>query len=72
MAPITDDIVNDLTSTIRKLESRVHELEARLNGSSGGGSGGANPLNSMRMVLMGPPGAGGCIVFSSSARDHHS
>lgn len=67
MAPITDDIVNDLKSTIHKLESRVHELEARFNGSPGGGSGGANPLNAMRMVLMGPPGAGGCQMPSSLA-----
>lgn len=62
MAPITDEVVNGLTDTIKKLESRVQELEAKLNGSSSGGgsssSGGVNPLNSMRMVLMGPPGAG--------------
>ena len=56
MAPITDEIIDKLNDTIHKLESRVKELEAKLNGSSSGG--GANPLNSMRMVLMGPPGAG--------------
>lgn len=62
MPPITDEVVNGLTDTIKKLESRVQELEAKLNGSSSGNGrssgGGANPLNSMRMVLMGPPGAG--------------
>lgn len=55
MAPITDDVVNELKSTITKLESRIHELEAQLSGSSGSS---ASSSGSMRMVLMGPPGAG--------------
>lgn len=52
MAP-TDDLVGQLKSTIDGLENRVAELEARLAGkTSAGGSDG------MRMILMGPPGAG--------------
>lgn len=53
MAP-TDELVGTLKSTINTLENRVAELEARLAGKAGGGSGG----DGMRMILMGPPGAG--------------
>lgn len=55
MAPITDHVVDDLKGIISKLESRVAELEAKLSGdgSKSPSSGGA-----MRMILMGPPGAG--------------
>jgi len=49
MAPVTDEIVSDLKSTIARLEKRIEELETRLSGGSHG---------SMRMILMGPPGAG--------------
>lgn len=54
MAPITDDIVADLKSTISRLEKRVESLESRLGGQGPASS--AAP--SMRMILMGPPGAG--------------
>lgn len=54
MAPITDDIVDELKNTVKRLEMRVQELEGKL----AGGGAGANPLSSMRMVIMGPPGAG--------------
>lgn len=61
MAPITDETVEALRDTIHKLESRVHQLEARLgDGSSGAGKAGG-PLQSIRMILMGPPGAGKAI-----------
>jgi len=52
MAP-TDSIVDELKSVIQKLESKVSDLEARLEGKPSTPSEG-----SMRMVLMGPPGAG--------------
>lgn len=55
MAPITDQLVDDLKSTISKLEARVQELESKLSSS---GSSSSAPPSSMRMVLMGPPGAG--------------
>ncbi|KAL6720144.1 adenylate kinase [Lecanora helva] len=56
MAPITDDTVETLRDTIRKLEARVHQLEARMGG--GDDSRAKGSLASVRMILMGPPGAG--------------
>ncbi len=56
MAPITDDTVEALRETIRKLESRVHQLEAKMTGDDGAQS--RSTLASVRMILMGPPGAG--------------
>ncbi|KAL8869366.1 MAG: hypothetical protein Q9174_004326 [Haloplaca sp. 1 TL-2023] len=59
MAPIKDETVDGLRDLVQKLESRVQQLEARLEGS---GSGSAPSLRSdgpsIRMILMGPPGAG--------------
>jgi len=54
MAPITDDMVADLKDKYHKLEARVWELEGRLAGDGGKKS----TADSMRMILMGPPGAG--------------
>lgn len=51
MAPTDSSIVDELKSIITKLESRVEELEQRLAGKT-------NSASSMRMILMGPPGAG--------------
>ena len=58
MAPITDDTVDALRDTIRKLESRVHQLESRLGEGHGGSSANDRTMESIRMILMGPPGAG--------------
>ncbi|KAF2085792.1 adenylate kinase 1 [Saccharata proteae CBS 121410] len=55
MAPVTDQVVDELKSLVNKLESRVNELESKLEGGSKS-SGGAQ--QAMRMILMGPPGAG--------------
>lgn len=54
MAPISDETVSALKDTIHKLESRVAELESRLVD----GAKSVLPSSSIRMVLMGPPGAG--------------
>lgn len=54
MAPITDSVVDDLKSLVHRLESRIADLEAKVAGSDGTQS----PSQSMRMILMGPPGAG--------------
>ncbi len=54
MAPATDQLIDDLKSTISKLEARVQDLESKLSPSGSGPR--SNP--SMRMILMGPPGAG--------------
>ncbi|EAL88461.1 adenylate kinase [Aspergillus fumigatus] len=54
MAPITEEVVHGLKDMIEKLENRVQELEARLGGESKPKS----IAEQMRIVLMGPPGAG--------------
>ncbi|OQD80570.1 hypothetical protein PENANT_c034G06702 [Penicillium antarcticum] len=54
MAPITDEVVSGLKDTINKLEAKVSELEGRL--SNGGQP--KSVAEQMRIILMGPPGAG--------------
>ncbi|CAL8579405.1 Adenylate kinase [Xanthoria parietina] len=59
MAPIKDETVDNLRDLVQKLESRVQQLEAKLDGSAGASgqqTKGDGP--SIRMILMGPPGAG--------------
>ncbi|KAF2672146.1 adenylate kinase 1 [Microthyrium microscopicum] len=55
MAPITDQDVSDLKSLVSRLEARVSELEGKATGGSSQPKGAAER---MRLVLMGPPGAG--------------
>jgi adenylate kinase len=55
MAPITDSTVSDLKGLVHKLEARVHQLEEKLGE---GGKKPKTPSESMRMILIGPPGAG--------------
>jgi adenylate kinase len=55
MAPITETVVDDLKSTVHRLEKRIAELESRLSGHGGGAHASEE---SVRMILMGPPGAG--------------
>ncbi|KAH0538369.1 adenylate kinase [Glutinoglossum americanum] len=52
MAPIPDEIVENLKDLVHKLESRVQQLESRLEHGAG------KPPRGLRMILMGPPGAG--------------
>ncbi|KAF2443858.1 adenylate kinase-like protein cytosolic [Karstenula rhodostoma CBS 690.94] len=55
MAPIQDGSVDDLKHKVSTLEARIAELESRL----GGGQGSApQAQDGVRMILMGPPGAG--------------
>ncbi|KAJ6128335.1 hypothetical protein N7471_009552 [Penicillium samsonianum] len=54
MAPVTEEAVSGLKNTIYQLEAKVSELESRL-------ANGGKPKSSaeqMRIILMGPPGAG--------------
>lgn len=54
MAPITDSKVDELRTQYHALEERIHRLEQRLE------TGEAKPTvaDSMRLILIGPPGAG--------------
>ena len=61
MAPIGDDTVKALQDLVNKLESRVKQLEDKLTHAQGGTKHTAE--ESVRMILMGPPGAG---MFSRS------
>jgi adenylate kinase len=60
MAPIKDETVDALRDLVNKLESRIEQLEARLHHA--GGDAPARRIkgntDSIRMILMGPPGAG--------------
>ncbi len=60
MAPIKEDTVDALKDLVHKLESRVEQLEAKLQSAEGGPVAPRSKANtdSIRMVLMGPPGAG--------------
>jgi len=53
---IMAEAVEQLKSTINALEKRVHELEARLQGKASPSS--SSTTDGMRMILIGPPGAG--------------
>jgi hypothetical protein len=66
MAPMTDTVVDDLKNTVHKLEQRIAELESRLSGHGGSS---AAAQESVRMILMGPPGAG--ELRTEATRDVH-
>ena len=66
MAPITEDTVEQLKSMVHRLESRVQELEQKIQGGEGASG---NPLSAMRMVIMGPPGAGAPCNKQSNRMD---
>lgn len=57
MAPLGEQLVDQLRGTVDKLEARVAELEARLHGKAAPSSSSTKD-ESMRIILMGPPGAG--------------
>lgn len=60
MAPIKDETVESLRDLIHKLESRVEQLEGKLHQAGGDVQSRATKASSetIRMILMGPPGAG--------------
>lgn len=60
MAPIKDETVDGLRDLVSKLETRVQQLEAKLEQSTGGPHARKqrSSLAGIRMILMGPPGAG--------------
>lgn len=55
---------------VEKLEARVKDLENRLHLQAGDAQSKINTADGIRMILMGPPGAGMTAFFSScGARD---
>jgi adenylate kinase len=55
MAPVKDQVVDDLKNLVHRLQARVEDLEAKLSGE---GSSSSSAESGVRMILMGPPGAG--------------
>ncbi|KAI9670147.1 MAG: adenylate kinase [Caeruleum heppii] len=58
MAPISDSTVEGLKDLVHKLESRVQQLEAKLHDAGGSSGKPKHDGRELRMILMGPPGAG--------------
>lgn len=68
MAPIVDETVEALRDLVHKLESRVQQLEAKLEQSDGTPA--RTSASSVRMILMGPPGAGTRSVLIKAVDPH--
>jgi len=60
MAPIKDETVDALRDLVNKLESRIEQLEVKLQHAGGDAPARRTKSHteSIRMILMGPPGAG--------------
>lgn len=56
MAPIGDNTVQGLQDLVNRLEERVKQLEDKLHHAQGHSP--AASAESVRMILIGPPGAG--------------
>ena len=68
MAPLKDETVEGLRELVTKLESRVEQLEAKLHVASGGEPKSEKSAESIRMILMGPPGAGIPLLLTPLVR----
>lgn len=58
MAPIGDETARALQDLVQKLDQRVKELESKVENLQGGSSKPKSVGEEVRMILMGPPGAG--------------
>ena len=60
MAPVKDETVDGLRELVSKLELRVEQLEAKLEQATGSSAPRKSKasVDGIRMILMGPPGAG--------------
>ncbi|KAI9894798.1 MAG: adenylate kinase [Vezdaea aestivalis] len=58
MAPISDETVDGLKDMVSKLQARVEELEAKVRSADGSAPRPTRGSKELRMILMGPPGAG--------------
>jgi hypothetical protein len=59
------ELVETLKKTVEKLEQRIEDLESRIQGGHGGAASQKAGAESIRMILIGPPGAG---MYHSSSR----
>jgi len=64
MAPFTDQTLAGIQDLVNKLEARVNELETKL-AKAGGDVSPRSTSEQVRMILMGPPGAGMRARFAS-------
>lgn len=55
----SESVIEQLKSHIGSLESRIHELENKYGKPE---TGSKSAVDGMRMILIGPPGAGTCTV----------
>jgi hypothetical protein len=62
MAPIGDDVAQKILDSIQDLQSRIKKLEDGIQHKAGGGPPPAT--EGIRMILMGPPGAGMSMFLS--------
>lgn len=60
MAPTKDDIAS-IKDLISQLQTRVEQMERNLQGGS------ARAAESLRIILMGPPGAGELLLSADTA-----
>lgn len=66
MAPNLGEQAAQLREHIKEQEARLKELEGKLARSDDASS--VSPAESVRMVVMGPPGAGTCLRVDSVRR----
>ena len=67
MAPIKDETVEVLRDLVHKLEARVQELEAKVGHAGGAPANTPKTAEQIRMILIGPPGAGMSICLALGA-----
>jgi hypothetical protein len=58
----SEQIIQQLKDHIQSLESRVHQLEGKYGKPDNGSK---STVDGMRMILIGPPGAGTCTVATT-------
>lgn len=58
MAPIGDDQARELLDLVQRLDTRVKQLESKIESLQGGSPKPIPSSKEVRMILMGPPGAG--------------
>ena len=62
----SEQVIEQLKNHIGSLESRIHELENKYGKPDAGNK---SSVDGMRMILIGPPGAGMCTVATFNGYD---